>query len=147
MHGYTPEYIKHCKRYVLQLEKLDVPELAETFVALECNVGPWAAFRYYDLISDGHYKVLAGKRAMSQKRFEEVVNSWSEIGFPLLTKEGHRRIKKRRQAIFDYLGLQESAYVQTWEHRSTSYPQAFQTSRQKLQGQYFFKTTMAPKPL
>lgn len=120
MHGYTPEYIKHCKRYVQQLDKLDVPDLAETFVALECNVGPWAAFRYYDLISEGHYKVLAGYRAMPEWKFKDVVNRWGEVGFPLLTKYGFKRLKQRRQAVFDYLGLQEKADVQTWEHQSTT---------------------------
>ena len=117
MSGYTPEYVRHCIRYMPEIAKLDTPLLAETFVALECNVGPWAAFRYYDLITESHYRVLAGQQE-GEDRFDSSVQDWGPIGFPNLTTKGHRRFKLRRKAISSVLNQGEEPNERDREHKA-----------------------------
>lgn len=119
--GYTQDYIRHCLRYVDEIAKLEIPHMADSFVALECDVGPWAAFRYYDLISDAHYKVLAGARAAPQSKFDEVIALWKEYGLPVLTPRGKRKLKTRRVLMAQYLGDWGKRNERDREHRNYTY--------------------------
>jgi hypothetical protein len=120
MKGYTPEYIRHCIRYAPEIAKLDVLYLPETFVALECNVGPWAAFRYYDLITESHYRLLAGKRAHEEK-LQPLVSDWGKLGFPTLTKIGYQRFKIRRAMISEMLGDGGDPNERNREHKAEAF--------------------------
>ena len=93
------KYVTHCQRYIPELEKINIPYLSESFVALECDIGPWAGFMYYGLITDAHYKVLAGPQAAGKKRIQKVIDAWKDIGIPTLTTPGSKRFKYRRWLI------------------------------------------------
>ena len=117
---FSPEYIKHCIRSAPEIAKLGIPNLAETFVAIECNYAPWTAFWYYGLISDEHYMIVGKQRAKNRVK-EGFKLDWGELGFPHLTPKGYHRFKLRRDLISTMLGQRELLRERTREHRAEAY--------------------------